>query len=94
MTRSLQSILNVMSEEQIIEFSKTNFKINDLIMFLVNSVPIPIEKNTRVKFYIKCPKLDEINIVNINYIRLFELFTIENFLLIIRLLLFEKKYYL
>ena len=100
MTRSLQSILNVMSEEQIIEFSKTNFKINDLIMYLINSVPIPIEKNTRVKFYIpffekgiylKYPKIDEINIVNINYIRLFELFNIDNFLLIIRLLLFEKK---
>ena len=100
MTRSLQSLLNVMSEEQIIEFSKTDFKINDLIMYLINSVPVPIEKNTRVKFYIpffekgiylKCPKLDEINIVNINYIRLFELFNIENFLLIIRLLLFEKK---
>ena len=100
MTRCLQSILNVMSEEDIINYSKMNFKINDLIMYLINTVPVPIEKNTRVKFYIpffdkgisiKCPKLDEINVVNINYIRLIELFSIDNFLLIIRLLLFEKK---
>ena len=100
MTRCLQSILNVMSEEDIMNYSKTNFKLNDLIMYLINSVPIPIEKNTRVKFYIpffekgislKCPKIDEINLVNINYLRLIEIFSIENFLIIIRLLLFEKK---
>ena len=100
MSRSLQSILNVMSEEEIISFLRNDFKINDLIMYLVNSVPIPIEKNTRVKFYIpffeegitlKCPKIDEINLLNINYIRLLDLFSIENLIIIIRLLLFEKK---
>ena len=100
MTRCLQSILNVMSEEEIIGHSKMNFKLNDLIMYLINSIPIPIEKNTRVKFYIpffdkgitlKCPKIDEINLVNINYMRLIELFPIDTFLTIIRILLFEKK---
>ena len=100
MTKCLQSIFNVMSEEEIMSYLKIDFKINDLIMYLINSVPIPIEKNTRVKFYIpffekgislKYPKLDEINIVNINYIRLIELFSIENLIIIIRLLLFEKK---
>ena len=100
MTRSLQSIFNVISEEEIMGFLKTDFKINDLIMYLVNSIPIPIEKNTRAKFYIpffekgislKCPKLDDINIVNINYMQLIDLFSIDNFIIIIRLLLFEKK---
>ena len=100
MTNCLQSIFNVISEEEVIKLSKTNFKINDLIMYLINSVPIPIEKNSNVKFYIpflekgiylQCPKLDEINIVNINYLQLIELFSIDNFIIIIRLLLFEKK---
>ena len=100
MTKCLQSIFNIMSEEKIISCSKNNFKINDLIMHLINSVPIPLEKNTRVKFFVpffekgislKCPKLDEINIVNINYMQLIELFSIDNVIIILRLLLFEKK---
>ena len=100
MMRSLQSIFNVMSEEKIMEYSKIQIKINDLIMYLINSVPVPIEKNTRVKFYIpffdkgislKCPKIDEINIVNINYIQLIDLFSIDNIIIIILLLLSEKK---
>ena len=100
MSRCLQSIFNVMSEEQIISYTKTNFKINDLIMYLTNSVPIPIEKLTRVKFYLpffdkgitlKYPKLDEINLVNINYLQLIELFSIDNVIIILRLLLLEKK---
>ena len=100
MTRCLQSIFNVFSEEQIMNYLKTDFKINDLIMYLINSVPIPIEKKTRVKFYIpflenglllKCPKINEISIVNIKYMKLLVLFSIENILIIIRLLLLEKK---
>jgi hypothetical protein len=100
MTRCLQSIFNILSEEQIINNLKTNFKMNDIIMYLINSVPIPIEKNTRVKFYIpffqkgimlKYPKLDEISIVNINYMQLLQLFPLDNFIIIIRLLLLEKK---
>ena len=100
MTKCLQSIFNIMSEEKIISSLSNNFKINDLIMHLINSVPIPLEKNTRVKFFVpfiekgislKCPKLDEINIVNINYMQLIELFSIDNVIIILRLLLFEKK---
>ena len=100
MTRCLQSIFNVISEDQIMNYLKTDFKINNLIMYLINSVPVPIEKKTRVKFYIpffenglllKCPKINEISIVNINYMRLIELFSIENILIIFRLLLLEKK---
>ena len=100
MTRCLQSIFNVFSEEQIMDNLKLDFKINNLIMYLINSVPVPIEKKTRVKFFIpffenglllKCPKINEISIVNINYLRLIELFSIENILIIIRLLLMEKK---
>ena len=100
MTKCLQSIFNVISEEKIIRFNKYNFKINDLIMYLINSIPIPIEKLTKVEFFIpffdkgitiQCPKIDDINIVNINYIRLIELFSIDNILIILRLLLLEKK---
>ena len=100
MTRCLQSIFNVFSEEQIMNYLKLDFKINDLIMYLINSVPVPIEKKTRVKFYIpflenglllKCPKINEISLVNINYMKLIELFSIENIIIIIRLLLLEKK---
>ena len=100
MTRCLQSIFNILSEEKIINNIKTNFKMNDIIMYLINSVPIPIEKNTRVKFYIpffqrgialKYPKLDEISIVNINYMQLLQLFPLDNFIIILRLLLLEKK---
>ena len=100
LTRCLQSIFNILSEEKIMSSIQTDFKINDLIMYLINSVPIPIEKNTRVKFYVpffkngislKFPKLDEISIVNINYKQLLQVFSIDNFIIILRLLLLEKK---
>ena len=100
MTKCLQSIFNVILEEKNLSSISKNFKINDLIMYLINSIPIPIEKYTRVEFYIpfydkgiaiECPKIDDINIVNINYLRLIELFSIDNIIIIIRLLLLEKK---
>ena len=77
-----------------------NFEINDLIMYLINSIPIP-EKNTRVQFYIpycnnskielQCPKVDDISTMNSNFIGLFKYLSIDNIVLIFRILLSEKK---
>ena len=77
-----------------------NFEINDLIMYLINSIPIP-EKNTKVQFYIpycnnpkielQCPKIDDISIMNSNFMGLFKYLSIDNIVLIFRLLLAEKK---
>ena len=47
MEKCLQSIFEILSNEK----NEYNFNINDLIMYLINSVPIP-EKNSLVKFYI------------------------------------------
>ena len=77
-----------------------NFEINDLIMYLINSIPIP-EKNTKVQFYIpycnnpkielQCPKVDDISTMNSNFIGLFKYLSIDNIVLIFRILLSEKK---
>ena len=77
-----------------------NFEINDLIMYLINSIPIP-EKNTRIQFYIpycnnpkielQCPKLDDISTMNSNFMGLFKYFSVDNIIYIFRLLLSEKK---
>ena len=76
-----------------------DFIINDIIMYLINSIPIPA-KNTKVKFlmpfssnYIEldCPKLDDINIMNLSACKLLKYFTIDNLIIIFKLLITEKK---
>ena len=73
--------------------------INNLIMYLIHSVPIP-KKSSLVKFYIpyynegitlSCPKVKDINVMNTNISDLFQYFSIDNILLIFRLILNEKK---
>ena len=73
--------------------------INDVIMYLINSIPIPA-KNTKVKFLVPftkncieldCPKLDDINIMNLSATHLLRNFTIDNIIIIFKLLIFEKK---
>ena len=73
--------------------------INDLIMFLINAIPIPA-KNTKVKFLlpfcnnsidIDCPKLEDINIMNLSSSRLLKYFNIDNLVILFRLLITEKK---
>ena len=100
MSKCLQCIYNIMFEDNLINKNKLNLKMNDVIMHLIHSVPIPTEKNTQVNFYlpfnennisIKCPKVDEINIMNINYISLINLFSIDIIVKILRLMLSEKK---
>ena len=94
--KCLEAIYNIISTES----SLINFEINDLIMYLIHSIPIP-DKNTRIQFYIpfcnnpkielQCPKVDDISIMNTNYIGLFKYLSVDNIILIFRLLLSEKK---
>jgi hypothetical protein len=73
--------------------------LNNLIMYLIHSVPIP-ENNTKVKFFIpyvpkgielKCPKVKDLSIMNTNMSNLLKCFSIDNLVIIFRLMLFEKK---
>ena len=94
--KCLNSIYNVISATP----GLLSFEINDLIMFLIHSIPIP-EKNMRIQFFIpynpnpkielQCPKKDDISIMNSNFIGLFKYFCVDNIILIFRLLLSEKK---
>ena len=78
---------------------KENNHIYEVIMFLINSIPIP-SINTRIKFYlpfcphsieINCPKYKDMSILNYNLSNLLILFSVENIITIFRLMLFEKK---
>ena len=95
MEKCLQSIFEILSNEK----NEYNFNINDLIMYLINSVPIP-EKNSLVKFYIpywnkdislKSTTINGLNILNIDFAKLTQIFSIPNIIIIFRLLLSEKK---
>jgi hypothetical protein len=76
-----------------------NVLINELIMYLINAIPIPA-KNTRIRFLlpfynnsidIDCPKLEDINIMNLSSSWLLKYFNIENLVILFRLLISEKK---
>jgi hypothetical protein len=91
----LETIFKIMAQEP----NCLNFEINELIMYLINSVPIPL-KNMRVKFYIPynnskmeliCPKIDDVSTMNSKLTSLFDYLSIDNIILIFRLLLSEKK---
>ena len=102
MEKCLQSIYYLMVNQIDNNFSndKDKNELNKIIMFLIHSIPIPINRNSKLKFYIPyykngieitCPKLNDINIINNNITPLFDLFSIKNILIILRLILFEKK---
>ena len=91
----LNSIFMIMKQEP----DKMAFKINELIMYLIHSIPIP-DKNMRVRFYIPynnehmellCPKEDDISTMNSNLTGLLDYLSIDNIILTFRLLLSEKK---
>ena len=92
--KCLQSIFYIIKNN-----IKEKNEINKLIMHLINSVPIPAIE-TSVQFYIpynktnqiilKYPKLNDIKI-NTAVSNLLKLFSIDLILIILRLLLFEKK---
>ena len=96
MQKCLKSIYTIIKNENQVE---SNLLINDLIMYLINSIPIP-GKNTKIKFLlpyysnsidIDCPKLEDINIMNLSASWLLKYFSIDNLVIIFRLLITEKK---
>ena len=96
MKSCLKGIYTILNNEN---STNCDFIINDIIMYLINSIPIPA-KNTKVKFlmpfsnnYIEldCPKLDDINIMNLSASKLLKYFTIDNLIIIFKLLITEKK---
>ena len=96
MKACLKSIYTILNNEP---SQNEEFIINDIIMYLINSIPIPT-KNTSIKFLLpfhknyielECPKLDDINVMNLSGCKLLALFSIENLIIIFRLLISEKK---
>ena len=95
MKKCLQSIYTMI----INNLKDDNLDLNNLIMYLIHSVPIP-ERETIVKFYIPyyknnikliCPKMQDINVMNTNISNLLKLFSIDHLIIILRLMLFEKR---
>jgi len=83
----------------IIKNPDSDVVINDLIMYLINAIPIP-KKKTRIKFLlpyynksiiIEYPKLKDIYNMNFSVSSLLYYFSIDNLILIFRLLISEKK---
>ena len=98
-TKELENCLDTIYRIMAQEPGKLNFEINELIMYLIHSVPIPI-KNMRIRFYIPynsskmellCPKVDDVSIMNSTFTKLFDYLSIDNIILVFRLLLSEKK---
>ena len=96
MKSCLKSIYTILNNDT---SKNSDFIINDIIMYLINSIPIPA-KNTKVKFLVPysdncieldCPKLDDINIMNLSASKLLKYFTVDNLIIIFRLLITEKK---
>ena len=96
MKKCLESIFTM-----IINNSMKNNKLdlNNLIMYLIHSVPIP-ERNTKVKCFIPycnrgielvCPKVQDISIMGTNISNILKIFGIDRIVTIFRLMLFEKK---
>ena len=95
MKKCLQSIYTMI----INHLNDKNLDLNNLIMYLIHSIPIP-ELNTKVKFFVpycnkgielKCPKVQDISVMNSNISYLLEYFSIDYIVIIFRLMLFEKK---
>ena len=95
MKKCLQSIYILITKN----IKDNSVDINNLIMYLINSVPVP-ERETSVKFYIPyfqkgikliCPKMDDIGIMTTSICSLLKYFNIDNLIIIFRLMLFEKK---
>ena len=95
MKKCLQSIFNMI----INNLADNKLDLNNLIMYLIHSVPIP-ERNTKVKFFIPycpegieldCPKVQDISVMNTNISSLLKYFSIDRIIIIFRLMLFEKK---
>ena len=95
MKKCLKSIYTILNKSE----ENNSIIINDLIMYLIHSIPIPA-KNTKINFLIPyysnyieidCPKLEDINIMNGSTTTLLKYFSIDNLILIFKLLITEKK---
>ena len=95
MQKCLNSIFTILEQNE----ENNAIVINDLITYLIHAIPIP-SKNTDVNFFIPyqknciridCPKLEDINIMSASATELLKNFSIDNLLLIFRLLITEKK---
>ena len=99
MKKCLQSIYNIIinNVENLNSPSESSI-INNLIMHLINSVPIP-DIESKVHFYIpfyskgvelKCPKLGDLK-MNSTISELLKLFSVDYIVIIFRFLIFERK---
>ena len=95
MKKCLQSIYIMLIKN----LKENNYDVNNLIMYLIHSVPIP-ERETKIKFFIPyynkcikltCPKMYDIKVVNRRISNILKYFSIDNILIIYRLMLSEKK---
>ena len=102
MKKCLRSIYRILSKEKLITYlnpEEGNYEINNLIMHLIHSVPIP-EPNSTIKFFlpyynkrleINCPKIEDISVMNTNTCTLLSVFSVEHIITIYKLILNEKK---
>ena len=100
--KCLRCIYRILSKEKLISYinpKEANFEINNLIMHLIHSVPIP-DHNSSVKFFlpyyhkkieINCPKIEDISIMSKNTCTLLKVFSVEHIMTIYKLILNEKK---
>jgi hypothetical protein len=95
MKKCLNSIYKILNQPK----ENNGVIINDLILYLIQTIPIPL-KNMKINFSIpyyknsleiNCPKLDDINIMNCSVTSLLQIFSIDNLILIFRLIITEKK---
>ena len=102
MKKCLRSIYRILSKEKLITYlnpEEGNYEINNLIMHLIHSIPIP-ETNSTIKFFlpyynkkleITCPKIEDISVMNTNTCTLLSVFSVEHIITIYKLILNEKK---
>ena len=100
--KCLKCIYRILSKEKLISYmnpEEGNYEINNLLMHLIHSVPIPAP-NSIVKFFlpyynkgleINCPKIEDISIMNTNTCTLLKVFSVEHIITIYKLILNEKK---
>ena len=98
----LKSIFRILSKDNLIKYSnmeEANNEIYNLLMHIIHGVPIP-DQNSSVKFFlpyynkkieIYCPKIEDINIMNVSTISLLKVFSVEHLIIIYKLILSEKK---
>jgi len=102
LTKCLRCIYRILSKEKLKSYlnpEEANFEINNLIMHLIHSVPIP-DHNSSIKFFlpyyhkkieINCPKIEDISIMSKNTCTLLKVFSVEHIMTIYKLILNEKK---